>query len=212
VALAFGLVPVRYRAEVGNHLVDTILQRHQGHLDTGIFGTRHLMDALADIGRVDVAMTVLGQMDYPGFGFQIAHGATTPWEQWSYRAAMQTHDHAMFAGINASFYTCLAGINPAAPGYAAVHVKPSVPTGLASVSAHLDTVQGAVAVDWHQDADAFDLTVTLPDGVPGTIDLPLFGGSADRVGYEGAGIALDGSVPNRYTTGGGAHHFTVPKG
>ena len=36
-----------------------ILNTDGGHLDTGIFGTRYLMDALASIGRTDVAMTVL---------------------------------------------------------------------------------------------------------------------------------------------------------
>ena len=45
-----------------------------GHLDTGIFGTRYIVDALAAIGRIDVAMTVLGQTTYPSFGFELAHG------------------------------------------------------------------------------------------------------------------------------------------
>ena len=88
-----------------------------GHLDTGIFGTRYIVDALASIGRIDVATGVLGQESYPGFGFELAHGATTPWEQWTYAAGMLTHDHAMFGGINTSLYTQLAGITPSSPGY-----------------------------------------------------------------------------------------------
>ena len=69
---------------VGDRLVQNILVDNGGHLDTGIFGTRYIVDALAAIGRIDVAMTVLGQETYPGFGFELAHGATTPWEQWTY--------------------------------------------------------------------------------------------------------------------------------
>lgn len=116
--LAFGMVPEDRVPAVSARLVDTILTADGGHLDTGIFGTRYLPDALARAGRIDVAARILSATTYPGFGYQISRGATTPWEQWTYESNMETHDHAMFAGINATFYTRLAGIQPASPGYA----------------------------------------------------------------------------------------------
>jgi len=64
--LALGLVPEADVKAVGDQLVSTILGEDGGHLDTGIFGTGYLMDALTRIGRVDVAMTVLDQTSYPG--------------------------------------------------------------------------------------------------------------------------------------------------
>ncbi len=72
--LAFGMVPDANRQAVGDQLVKNILVDNGGHLDTGIFGTRYIVDALAAIGRIDVAMTVLGQTTYPSFGFELAHG------------------------------------------------------------------------------------------------------------------------------------------
>ncbi|MDN5852348.1 MAG: family 78 glycoside hydrolase catalytic domain, partial [Actinomycetia bacterium] len=132
--LALDIVPEANREEIGQRLVHTIVAENDGHLDTGIFGTRYLMDALAAIDRMDVAMTVLDKRTYPSFGFQIEHGGTTPWEQWVYDAPMITHDHAMFAGINASFYTRLGGIEPSAPGYAAMTIAPKVPEQLDHVS------------------------------------------------------------------------------
>ncbi len=110
--LAFGMVPAADVNAVGGKLVSTILNTDHGHLDTGIFGTRYLMDALARTGRTDVAMTVLDQTTYPGFGYEISQGATTDWEEWTYSSSMESHDHAMFSGINASLYTDLAGLEP----------------------------------------------------------------------------------------------------
>ncbi|MEV5721616.1 family 78 glycoside hydrolase catalytic domain [Amycolatopsis mediterranei] len=170
--LAFGMVPPDKVAGVGAKLADTILKKNAGHLDTGIFGTRYLPEALAKAGRIDVALTVLRQKTYPGFGYEIGRGATTPWEQWTYESGMETHDHAMFAGINAAFYTQFAGITPASPGYASISIAPQVPAGLGHVAASIDTVRGAVASEWTQTGCRFDLTVTVPANTTATVTLP----------------------------------------
>jgi alpha-L-rhamnosidase len=177
--LAFGLVPEAKVKAVGDQLVDTILTKDKGHLDTGIFGTRYLVDALAKIGRIDVAMTILNQPTYPGFGFEIAHGATTSWEQWLYSSAMETHDHAMFAGINASLYTELGGIKSTSPGYRTVTIAPQIPPQLATVSTSIDTVRGKVASRWTQTAQEIRLAVTIPVGITATV---VLGGISHTVG------------------------------
>jgi alpha-L-rhamnosidase len=89
---------------------------------------------------------------------------------------METHDHAMFAGVNASLYTQLAGIRPAAPGYAASSIEPQVPAGLAHVAATVDTAYGTIAVSWSKTAKAFDLDVTIPVNTTATVSLPAAGG------------------------------------
>ncbi|WP_284746402.1 family 78 glycoside hydrolase catalytic domain [Amycolatopsis sp. RTGN1] len=170
--LAFGIVPPDKVAAVGAQLADTILTKDGGHLDTGIFGTRYLPEALAAAGRIDVALTVLRQRTYPGFGYEIGRGATTPWEQWTYESGMETHDHAMFAGINAAFYTQFAGITPASPGYASIAIAPRVPAGLGHVAASIDTVRGVVASEWTQSGCRFELTVTVPVNSTAAVTLP----------------------------------------
>ncbi len=146
--LAFGMVPAADREVVGANLVRTVMEKDDGHLDTGIFGTRYLVDALVDAGRPDVALTVLQQRTYPGYGFQIGLGATTAWEEWTYSSAMHTYDHAMMAGINASFITEFGGIEPVAPAYEKVRIKPAIPSGLTHVEAAVDTVRGTVSSSW----------------------------------------------------------------
>ncbi|MFI5916246.1 family 78 glycoside hydrolase catalytic domain [Dactylosporangium sp. NPDC051541] len=184
--LAFGLVPDANVTAVGARLVDTILNRNGGHLDTGIFGTRFLVDALARIGRIDVALTVLDSTSYPGFGYEIGRGATTPWEQWTYASNMETHDHAMFAGINASFYTQFAGIRPTGPGYFTFVVDPEIPPGLQRAAASIDSVRGTVASSWSVSGSTVALTVSVPVGAVATVHVPAFG-AADTVSTVGSG-------------------------
>ncbi|MDI5967242.1 family 78 glycoside hydrolase catalytic domain [Streptomyces sp. SL54] len=171
--LAFGMVPSDRRQAVGDRLADTITVKDGGHLDTGIFGTRYLVDALASTGHIDTAMTALDQTGYPGFGYEIGQGATSSWEEWLYSSSMETHDHAMFAGVNASLDTELAGIRPTAPGYRTMTISPRVPAGLHHVSASLDTVRGRVTSSWTSTAGAFRLSVTVPVNATATVDVPL---------------------------------------
>ncbi|MEW2517049.1 family 78 glycoside hydrolase catalytic domain [Actinacidiphila alni] len=208
--LAFGMVPAADVAAVGARLVDTILTTNGGHLNTGIFGTRYLMDALTEIGRTDVAMTVLDQTSYPGFGYEIGKGATTDWEEWTYASSMETHDHAMFGGINASLYTRLAGIQPAAPGYAAVDVNPRIPEGLQHAAASVDTVRGTVASSWTVTGTRIALDVTVPVGATATVHVPHFGqGSATSVSpADGATQQNTTGTDTTYAVGSGSWHFT----
>ncbi|MEV7623874.1 family 78 glycoside hydrolase catalytic domain [Actinoplanes sp. NPDC089786] len=207
--LAFGMVPEDRVAAVGARLADTVLTADHGHLDTGIFGTRYLIEALARAGRADVAATVLGTTTYPGFGYQISRGATTPWEQWTYESNMETHDHAMFAGVNATLYTVFAGITPASPGYASIAVAPRVPPGLARLSASIDTVRGTVTSAWTNAACRFDLTVTVPVNATATVDVPTFG--HDVTAPAGAEPAPGVTGVARYAVGSGTWRFTVTR-
>jgi alpha-L-rhamnosidase len=168
------------------------MEKDDGHLDTGIFGTRFLVDALVEAGRPDVALTVLQQRTYPGYGFQIGLGATTAWEEWTYSSAMHTYDHAMMAGINASFITEFGGIEPIEPAYEKVRIKPAVPSGLTHVEAAVDTVRGTVSSSWSVADGLLELDVTIPVNATGEVWVPIHGGSADGSDVHASdGLQLD---------------------
>jgi alpha-L-rhamnosidase len=204
--LAFGMVPDANVQAVGNQLVRTILDSNGGHLDTGIFGTRYLLDALARIGRTDVAMTALDQTSYPGFGFEINKGATTSWEEWLYSSGMETHDHGMFGGINASFYTELAGIRSDNGGYRTITIAPHVPAQLDHVSASLDTVRGRIASSWHKVGSAFQLTVTVPVNATAMVYVPSSDGSP-ATSSDGVKPVRTGAGSTVFSVGSGTYHF-----
>jgi alpha-L-rhamnosidase len=187
--LAFGMVPAQNVQAVGRQLVNTIAGKDGGHLDTGIFGTRYLVDALAAVGRMDVAMNILDQRSYPGFGYEISQGATSSWEEWTYASSMETHDHAMFAGINASLYTQLGGIQPTSAGYRTVSIDPQVPAGLRHAAASIDTVHGTIATSWTRSGSRYELAVTVPIGTTATVSMPVTqsGHGGHGNGHNGVG-------------------------
>jgi len=78
-ALYMGLVPDAEREAAVDAMVEQVLVEHEGHVATGIFGTKYLLDSLTEAGRADVAYTIVNQETFPGWGHMLAEGATTVW-------------------------------------------------------------------------------------------------------------------------------------
>jgi alpha-L-rhamnosidase len=172
--LAFGLVPDEHRGAVVDNLVENVVETHDGHLDTGILGTKYLLPVLTEHGHVDVAYTVATQRDYPSWGRWIEDGATALYEHWEPDA--RTRDHHMFGTVDEWFYKHLAGIRPSAPGFAEATVEPYVPDTLDRVAATVDTVHGDLGVAWETAGDeALSLTVDIPPGIDAVIRVPRLG-------------------------------------
>jgi alpha-L-rhamnosidase len=169
VALAFGLAPEEVRQAVLDNLVADIHAR-QDHLDTGVIGTKFLFPLLTRHGLVDLAYTVATQRTYPGYGFWLEQGATALYEHW--QADSRSRDHHFFGHIDQWFIEDLAGVTPAAPGFARVRVRPVPPRALGRASVALDTVRGRVASAWRRVDDGFEVTVELPPGVTAEVHVP----------------------------------------
>jgi len=170
--LAFGLVPREKYPDVFGHLVATIREKDKGRLDTGIFGTRYLVDVLCDGGQPDLAIAMLTQPEYPGFGFEIAKGATTLWEQWTFKGGMNSHNHAMFAGVSASLYSRLAGITALKPGFTEIGIRPCAAPSLTFVEATQDTVMGRINVRWQRKTSGLELSVSVPANTTAVVSIP----------------------------------------
>ena len=212
--LALNLVPPNQRAAVFNHLVATIQGKDRGRLDTGIMGTRYLVDVLCDGGQADLAISLLTQTNYPGFGFQIAHGATTTWEQWTIKGGMNSHNHAMFSGVDVSFFTRLAGITPQKPGFEEIRIHPVLPTCLAFADASEETLKGRVRSSWRRNGGATEMDVTIPVNTTATVYVP----AANPQAVTEGGCSLDKAAGVTFTgmegasavlrVGSGDYHFT----
>ena len=205
--LAFGIVPREHRVAIFSRLTDTIKTVNNGRLDTGIFGTRYLADVLCDFGEADLALSMLTQPEYPGFGFQLANGATTLWEQWSFKGGMNSHNHAMFAGVASSFYTRLAGITALKPGFAEIGIRPVMPKSLSFAEATQETIRGRVTTRWERKNGHIEVTVTLPVNTTARIALPVMAKPpAAPEGCTFIGMEADRAV---YTAGSGAYSFIL---
>src|SRR4051794_16451562 len=114
----------------------------------------------------------------------------------------------MFGAVVQSFYEDLAGIRPAAPGYAQIAFRPQVPKGLDQARAIYDSVRGRVASSWRRAPDgSLLLDVTVPPTARGTVYVPA---------RDAAAVATNGPGPARvegdrvvYRVGSGTYAYRV---
>ena len=174
--LFLDMVPEEKQEAVLKNLIDDIVVTHGGHLNTGIVGTRYLLDVLTKYGRVDIAYKLAVQTTYPGWGYMLREGATTLWERWEYLddGGMNSHNHIMFGGIDAWFYKVLAGINtdPASSGFGRIIIKPYLVGDLNYVSASFKTIRGMISSSWKKSDHSLILNVTLPVNTQARVSVP----------------------------------------
>ncbi len=225
--LAFGLVPPEKKAAVLDKLLQSVVRQADEHVDTGILGTRYLLDVLTDHGYADVAWRVATRTSYPGWGYMIAEGATTLWERWELLTgnAMNSHNHIMFGSVDSWFYRVVAGLAPLEPGWRKILIWPRLAGELDSAEAGVKTPRGRTALSWRREGDRLSLDVRIPVGASAALKIPLLWEPArieesGRLLWEGgesregsAGVSFAG-VEDRaaaFLLDSGAYAFTLRK-
>ncbi|MGW5742013.1 family 78 glycoside hydrolase catalytic domain [Amycolatopsis sp. NPDC003861] len=105
-ALALGMDLVTdpaLKAKAGAKYVAKLAQS-DNHLKTGFIGTPWLMPTLTNIGRDDLAYTLVSKKDYPSWGYEIGKGATTLWERWN-----SIQPDGTFGPVDMNSFTSAAG-------------------------------------------------------------------------------------------------------
>jgi alpha-L-rhamnosidase len=180
-ALAFflNMVPTDRREAVLQKLVDDIVVIHGTHLNTGIVGTRYILDVLAENGHADLAYQLVTQTTYPSWGYMIEEGATTLWERWEYLTdvGMNSQNHIMLGSVDAWFYRFLAGIqlDLPEPGWQRINIKPYVLGELNFVSGSVNTFKGLVSSKWTKHYDSLEFEVMIPVNTSATVSVPKRG-------------------------------------
>ena len=150
------------------------------HIQTGFAGTPFVTDALTLTGHLDDAYRLLLQTECPSWLYPVTMGATTIWERWDSMlpdgsinpGEMTSFNHYALGAVADWMHRTVAGIAPAAPGYAAVHFAPRPGGDLTWATAALETRHGRVAIHWEQSPAGLKVETTLPDGVTGVLSLP----------------------------------------
>lgn len=180
-ALHFGLLPAKQRAGAVERLVAHIHARND-HLATGFLGTPYLLDVLRDNGHLDLAYRLLLNEDFPSWGYPIRQGATTMWERWDswhhergfQSAGMNSFNHYAYGAVGAWMYATIAGIHmdPEAPGYRRVVIRPMPGGQIKWAKAGLETPQGKLAVAWKRTGRQLKVEVAIPPNTRATVELP----------------------------------------
>ncbi len=216
-ALYMDLAPPAQKQEALAVLVRDIMDNHKGHLTTGIFGTKYMLNALTDTGRADVAYELANQKTFPGWGYMLENGATTLWEHWAKEERVYSHNHPMFGSISEWFFKGLAGIRLAdagVEGMRQIRIAPNVVGDLTWVRASYDSVRGRISSAWKRDGGSFVLEVAVPPGIQAAVEVPandptsvkeanLLARDAEGVKYVGA---RNGSAI--FHVGSGVYRFT----
>jgi alpha-L-rhamnosidase len=192
IPLVMGVCEPTNRADVLEAIVADVRKRGNA-LTAGDVGYRYLLRALADGGRSDVIFDINNQSDKPGYGMQLAKGATSLTEAWD-AGRDSSQNHFMLGQIQEWFYHDLAGIqnDPESAGFKKIIINPQPVGDVTWVKASYNSIHGKIACDWKRGGGKFTLSVTIPINTTATIFIPAK--SADEVLESGKPAAQSSGV------------------
>lgn len=212
--LYLGIATENERQAAVEHLKKEIEEKRQGHLATGILGTKYIFDVLVDAHLEDVAFRMLFQQDYPGWGYMLNHGATTLWELWTLEtdAKMNSHNHQMFGSVLGWLMGDVGGINTLPePGYRRAVVAPRLPNALGGAETEIESVRGWIRCAWRRDEDRFWMRVSIPPNCRADVTVPRFkdGGVIQMNGLPLPQEARETAAGSLLELGSGEYVFTI---
>ena len=168
--LALDMVPDGKRQAVLDNIVKDIQAKG---LTSGEVGFGYLLRALAEGGRSDIIFAMNNQTNRPGYGNQLANGATSLTEDWDFQPN-NSQNHFMLGQINEWFFHDVAGIqhDPAAPGFKKIIIKPAIVGDLTWVKCHYDSNHGRIISNWKREGDNLTMDVTIPANTTATVYVP----------------------------------------
>ncbi|MFI2231712.1 alpha-L-rhamnosidase [Nocardia testacea] len=174
-ALSFDLLPTDQRAAALSRLAE-LVETAGDHLGTGFLSTAMLLPTLSRNGRPDLAHRILRQTSPPSWRAQIDRGATTLWETWDgydgTGKAHRSHNHYALGAVAGWLHEDLAGLRPAAPGYARIRINPTPGGGLTHASSSVCTPYGPATSTWRIERGQLHLVAHIPPGTTAEVITP----------------------------------------
>lgn len=160
-------------------------------MQTGFFATEHILPLLTNNGDARLAFDLLLDERCGGWMYQVKAGATTTWERWdairsdgtvnetkSNGDNMVSFNHYSFGSVGEFFYQYILGIQPMAPGFTQVKIRPYLDARIGTFSGSYKDIAVDYDGDWLHISTPVDAQIILPDGsihnvTTGTYDFPL---------------------------------------
>ncbi len=176
-AMHMNLLPENLRAAAAQRLVDKIQANH-GLLGTGFLGTPYLLEELTKTGHADVAYQLLLNTQYPSWGYQIEHGATTTWERWNgdqmkNDPSMNSYNHYAYGAVGDWIYRYAAGVDATAldAGFHTIVLHPQFSSRLGSVDFSYPSAYGEIHSSWSVEGNKATWHITIPANTTGRLEL-----------------------------------------
>ncbi|MDR2425295.1 MAG: glycoside hydrolase family 78 protein [Prevotellaceae bacterium] len=172
-ALYMGLADEQHRNDVFANIIADLKQRNYSQTP-GDIGFRYFLRVLESEGASETIFTINSRDDVPGYGFQLAKGATSLTESW---AALRfvSNNHCMLGHLMEWFYSGLAGIRQAehSTAFRETIIHPNPVGNITSASATYQTPYGKILSEWEKDADSFRLHVEIPANTSALVYFPV---------------------------------------
>jgi alpha-L-rhamnosidase len=168
--LYLGIVPENLESRVLNNLVKDSVVNNNNHLTTGVLGTKYMPEALAQLGRADVAWEIINQKSAPSWN-DMMRRYTTVCEFWTLK---QSKNHVMMGSIDAWFYRYIAGIqsDEKNAAFSSFIVKPQLLDSLGSAKSRIETMRGTISSEWKNDNGQFTLKIGVPFNTTAIVYIP----------------------------------------
>jgi alpha-L-rhamnosidase len=145
-------------------------------MQTGFYSTAYLLPMLAENGDANLSFDLLLNERYPGWIYEVDHGATTIWERWDgirengtvnesdqNGSNMVSFNHYAFGSVGWFMYRDILGIQPLEPGFAKVRIAPHMDARLGFAKGSYQSVHGEIRVEWKAERDhLFVVKITTP--------------------------------------------------
>ncbi|MDO4949323.1 MAG: family 78 glycoside hydrolase catalytic domain [Bacteroidales bacterium] len=177
-AMAFGLVPQQYTAAVAAHI------KSRG-VACSISNAKFLLDALYDALEADYALSILSSKADRSWYSTLRAGSTITFEAWADKyKPNQDWNHAWGAAPADVIPHKLMGIEPLAPGWTEIRVRPQTST-LAHAEMTIPTIKGDVRLSTKLERNSYTMQLTLPANTKAQVYVPIVEGCKGSLTING---------------------------
>jgi alpha-L-rhamnosidase len=170
--LVLGLVETQYQTAVLNNLINEIKTTNYA-LTAGDIGFHYLVSALQNGGASEVLYKMNSRNDVPGYGFQLAKGATALTESWPALKNV-SNNHFMLGHLMEWFFNGLGGIKPSDSVYAFKEfiIKPEMVGDLTEVNVGFESMFGLIRSHWKKSSGMIEMNLEIPVNTYAFVHLP----------------------------------------
>ena len=216
-ALYMGLVKKENEEIVFQNLVNDIRNRKNA-LTAGDVGYRYVLRVLEKNDASDVIYDMNNKYDVPGYGWQLAHGATSLTESWQ-AYGFVSNNHCMLGHLMEWLYSGLGGIRimENTIAYKQVVIKPEIVGDINEVSVSYESPYGKIISHWKNEGNLFKHFISVPANSSACVYLP--GEEVSKISESGmslecvSGLEIIGKEKDRIVVkiGSGNYQFDIVK-
>jgi len=171
--LSFGLVDEKNKDQVLKNLVDSIIADKKA-LTAGDIGFHYLVETLAKNGKSQLLFDMNARNDVPGYGFQLAKGATSLTESWAANE-ISSNNHLMLGHLMEWFYAGVGGISQTeiSVGFKEIVIKPEIVGDVQFANTSFNSPYGIIKCDWEKLDGSTVIKIEIPANASAVVYLPV---------------------------------------